>query len=113
MSTPSGKLPHLVDLATHVARQARQAQGAEPDPPVESGKDSPPLSPYAPKPADERAAARLRVLAKDEADDVVSAYAPKRARLSESGANSETDAPAPPPLGPKELPTAAPPQAPS
>ena len=85
MSTPSGKLPNLVDLATHVARQARQAQPAEPDPPVESGKDSRPLSPYAPKPANERADARLRVPAKDEADDLVSAYAPKRARLSESG----------------------------
>src|SRR5437870_12845421 len=93
MSTPSGKLPHFVDLAAHVERPARQTRPAEPEQPVESGNDSPPRSPYAPKPPDERAAARLRVLASEDADDHLSAYAPKRARLSQSGAviNSDTN----------------------
>jgi hypothetical protein len=96
MSTPSEKVPHLVDLAAHVARQARPAK---PDQPVERhGDGSPPRSPYAPKPAHERAAARLRVLAKDDADAVLSAYAPKRVRPSESAAvtNSYTPLPSAP-----------------
>jgi hypothetical protein len=93
MSTPSGKLPHLVDLAGHVARQA---QSPELEQPIESGNDSPRPSPYAPKPSAERAAARLRVLANEDADDVLSAYAPKRPRLSQSGAvtSSDTSSPA-------------------
>jgi hypothetical protein len=110
MSTPSGKVPHLVDLAAHDARQAREAQSAEPDQPPASGNESPPPSPYAPKPPDVRAAARLRVLAKDDADDVLSAYAPKRAHTPATGTvtNSETPPSAVKRL--KEPPTAAPPQ---
>src|SRR2546429_4538235 len=100
MSTPSEKLPHLVDLATHAARQARQAQPAAPDRSVESADDNRPRSPYAPKPPEERAAARLRVLARDDTEtpeSVVAAYAPKRARSSgaDAVANSDTHSIAP------------------
>jgi hypothetical protein len=109
MSTPSGKLPHLVDLGTHVERKTRHTELEQP---VERGHHSPPRSPYAPKPPDERAAARLRVLAKEGAENVLLAYAPKRARLSQSGAvaTSDTNSPASASLSPNERPTAAPPQ---
>src|SRR4051812_32157049 len=108
MSTPSGKLPHFVETA----QIERQARPPEPDQPVKSGNDNPPRSPYAPKPADERAAARLRVLAKDDADDVLSAYAPKRARSPGSGVvtNSDADSLASVPKTLKEARSAALPQ---
>jgi hypothetical protein len=47
--------------------------------------------PYTPKLTEERAAAPWRVLAKDEAEDVLLAYAPKRARPSQSNALSDAD----------------------
>src|SRR5262245_7564895 len=76
MSTPTGKLPNIVDLAAH----ARQAPAAASEQPAESGNEVLPRSAYAPKPPEERIAARLRVLGRDEVDDVPLAYAPKRVR---------------------------------
>jgi hypothetical protein len=87
MSTPTGKLPNIVDLAGH----ARQAPAAASEQPAESGNQVLPRSPYAPKPPEERVAARLRVLGRDEVDDVPLAYAPKRAR-PQPGAAANCDA---------------------
>jgi hypothetical protein len=84
MSTPTGKLPHIVDLAAH----ARQAPAAASEQPAESGNEALPRSAYAPKPPEERAAARLRVLGRDEVDDIPLAYAPKRARPQPGAATS-------------------------
>jgi hypothetical protein len=83
MSTPSEKSPELVELSDYLTRQMRDPVSSEPENPIEAESDLP-RSPYAPKSAHERAAARLRVLANNEGDPASSPYAPKRARLSEA-----------------------------
>ena len=83
MSTPSEKNSELVELSDYLARQMREPVSSEPEHPVEAESDLP-RSPYAPKSARERAAARLRVLANNDGDPASSPYAPKRARLSEA-----------------------------
>src|SRR5262245_6703758 len=82
MKTPSGKLSPLIELAI-----APQARSAPPNKLVESGDDSPARSLYAPKPPDERAAARHE----DDAGDVLAAYTPKRAQSPASGAITNSD----------------------
>jgi hypothetical protein len=83
MSTPSEKHPELVELSDFLTRQMREPVAPETGPPVESDSNLSD-SPYAPKPVHERAAARLRVLANNDANPAASAYAPKRARLREA-----------------------------
>jgi len=68
MSTPSEKNPELVELSDYLTRQEREQVSAATEHPVESESDLP-RSPYAPKPAAERAAARLRVLANNRNDE--------------------------------------------
>jgi hypothetical protein len=83
MSTPSEKNSELVELSDYLARQMREPVSSEPEHPVEAESDLP-RSPYAPKSARERAAARLRVLANNDGDPASSPYAPRRARWSEA-----------------------------
>jgi hypothetical protein len=83
MSTPSEKNSELVELSEYLTRQMRDPVSSEPENPVEA-ESGLPRSPYAPKSAHERAAARLRVLANNVGDPASSPYAPKRARLSEA-----------------------------
>jgi hypothetical protein len=98
MSTPSEKNSELVELSDYLTRQMRDPVSSENPVEAESGL---PRSPYAPKSAHERAAARLRVLANNDGDPASSPYAPKRARLSEAepsfGPDGEPVASAPEP----------------
>jgi hypothetical protein len=91
MSTPSEKSPELIELSDYLTRQMRDPVSSEPENPVEAESDLP-RSPYAPKSAPERAAARLRVLANNDGDPAASAYAPKRARLPEEESSISPDA---------------------
>lgn len=68
MSTPSEKNTELVELSDYLTRQEREQVSAETEHPVESESDLP-RSPYAPKRAAERDAARLRVLANKRNDE--------------------------------------------
>src|SRR5947209_1018202 len=99
MSTPSGKPPHLIELAAYLARQAgeRAASKADEraaskaDERAENGNGDRPRSPYAPKPAHERAA-RLRVLANNDNDHDTSPYASIPARAAQAGETSRPKA---------------------
>ncbi|HEY7247374.1 MAG TPA: hypothetical protein VH678_26175 [Xanthobacteraceae bacterium] len=68
MSTPSEQNPEPVELSDYLPRQLREQASSPAEDPVASESD-PPRSPYAPKPAAERAAARLRLLAAGQNDE--------------------------------------------
>src|SRR5262249_21848133 len=71
MSTPSEQKPELVELCDYLTRQPRESVSAHTEHRLESENDVP-RSPYAPKPAHERAASRLRALASDESEEAPS-----------------------------------------